>query len=445
MGYQQILAEMQAQGKPARVGIIGTGKFGTMYVSQVRKVVGCHLVAICELDPARAYWALETTNWPKEQYDCKTMEEAYRTGKTCVVTDRDEFLKSPYIDIVIDCTGKAELGVDTCLKAFRNGKSVVGVNVECDILAGPVLTAEAKKNGVIYSMAWGDQPAEIVDMVDWARTAGFEVVCAGKGTRFQPEYHQSTPETIWGYYGITAEHAAKSRMNPQMFNSFLDGTKSAIEMAAVSNATGLLPPVDGLHFPPCGADDLPRILKPKANGGVLDHSGMVEVIASEERDGRPVFRDLRFGIYVTLRGDSKYMMDCYKEYGMHTDPSGEFTCLYRPYHMIGLETNITVAQIACRHEATGCSTAFRSDVVAIAKFDIPKGTVLDGEGGFWVYGNVIPAKVSVEKGLLPLNFTEGKKVKRDIKAGEVVALADVEYDPNCTTMQIREQMKKFLV
>ena len=103
---------------------------------------------------------------------------------------------------------------------------------------------------------------------------------------------------------------------------------------------------------------------------------------------------------------------------MHTDPSGEFTCLYRPYHMIGLETNITVAQIACRHEPTGCSSAFRSDVVAVAKFDIPKGTVLDGEGGFWVYGNATPAKVSVEKHLLPLNFTEGKKVLRDIKAGE---------------------------
>ena len=123
MGYQQMLAELQAQGKPARVGIIGTGKFGTMYVSQVRKVIGCHLVAICELDPARAYWALETTKWPKEQYDCKTMEEAYKTSKTCVVTDRDEFLESPYIDIVIDCTGKAELGIDTCLKAFRRQRT----------------------------------------------------------------------------------------------------------------------------------------------------------------------------------------------------------------------------------------------------------------------------------------------------------------------------------
>jgi len=444
MGYQQMLAELQAHGKPARVGIIGTGKFGTMYVSQVRKVIGCHLVAICELDPARAYWALETTKWPKEQYSAKTMEEAYRTGKTTVITSRDELLESPYVDIIIDCTGNAELGVDTCLKAFAHGKSVVNVNVECDILAGAVLAEEAKKAGVVYSMAWGDQPAEIVDMVDWARTAGFEVVCAGKGTRFQPEYHQSTPDTIWGYYGITAEHAEKSHMRAQMFNSFLDGTKSAIEMAAVSNATGLLPPEGGLNFPPVGTDDLPRILKPKDKGGLLDHSGMVEVIASEERDGRPVFKDLRFGIYVTLHGDSPYMMDCYKEYGMHTDPTGEFTCLYRPYHMIGLETNITVAQIATRHEATGVADAFRSDVVAVAKFDIPKGTVLDGEGGFWVYGNAVPAKTSVEKHLLPLNFSANKKVLRDIKAGEVVSLNDVEYDPNCQVMQLRERMKKFI-
>lgn len=444
MSFQAKLEELYEQGKPARVGLIGTGKFGTMYVSQVRKVKGVHLVGIAELDPNRAYKAMERTMWPAEQYSAKTLEEAYNTGKTCVIDDADELIASPFIDIIIDCTGNAEMGVETDLKCIKYGKSIVNVNVEADVLAGPVIAKKAKEAGVIYSLAWGDQPAEIVDMVDWARTSGFEVVCAGKGTRFQPEYHQSTPDTVWDYYGLTAEHAAKSGMNSKMFNSFLDGTKSAIEMASVSNCTGLLPPATGLRFPPCGADDLAMVLKPQEDGGVLEHKGMLECIASEERDGRPVFKDIRFGIYVTLTGDSEYMQDCYKEYGMPTDQTGKYTSLYRPYHMIGLETNISVASIVCRNEPTGEPYAFNSDVVAIAKFDIPKGTMLDGEGGFWVYGNAIPAKVSMETKALPLNFSANKKTLRDIKAGEVISLNDVEYDPESTVMKVRAEMAKLI-
>ena len=444
MNLYTMLQERKEKGNPVRVGLIGTGKFGTMYLAQVKKVSGVHLVGIAELNVPKAYENLKRTGWPDERVDAKTLEEAYKTGKTCVVNSAEELIASPFTEIIIDCTGLAELGIQTSLNCIKNGKSIVNVNVEADILAGPVLAKRAREAGVVYSLAYGDQPAEICEMVDWARTAGFEVVCAGKGTRFQPKYHQSTPKTIWGYYGIPEEHAIKSGMNPKLFNSFLDGTKSAIEMACVSNCTGLLPPVHGLKFPPCGADHLPRILKPIADGGILEHSGMVEVVASEERDGRPVFRDLRFGIYVTLKGDSEYMQDCYKEYGMVTDETGVYTCLYRPNHMIGLETNISVATIGTRHEPTGTPKAFNADVVAVAKFDIPAGAMLDGEGGYFVYGEAVPAKTSVEKGLLPLNFTGNKKVLRDIKAGEFLSYQDIEYDPNCLTMQIRKEMAEMV-
>lgn len=444
MNYYSMLQELKAQGKPVRVGLIGTGKFGTMYLSQVRKVPGIHLVGVCELNIPKAFESLKRTMWPDEQVNAKTLEEAFKTGKTCVMNDSDELIASPFTEVIIDCTGLAELGIDTSLKCIKYGKSIVNVNVEADILAGPVLAKKAKEAGVVYSLAYGDQPAEICEMVDWARTAGFEVVCAGKGTRFQPQYHQSTPETIWGYYGIPEEHAIKSGMNPKLFNSFLDGTKSAIEMACVANCTGLLPPVDGLKFPPCGADDLPRLLKPKADGGILDHSGMVEVVASEERDGRPVYRDLRFGIYVTLKGDSEYMQDCYKEYGMVVDETGEYTSLYRPNHMIGLELNISVASIGTLHQPTGAPRTFSADVCSVAKFDIPAGTILDGEGGYHVYGEAVPAKTSVAKGLLPLNFSAKKRVLRNIKAGEYLTYADVEFDPNCLTMQMRKEMAELI-
>jgi predicted homoserine dehydrogenase-like protein len=441
MNLYHMLGELQAEGRPLRVGIIGTGKFGTMYLSQARKVHGIHLVGIAELNPQRAYDNLKTTLWPDEQVNAKTLEEAFNTGKTCVIESGDDLIASPFTQIIIDCTGNPEMGIHYTLQCCRHKKHIVNVNVEADALAGPMLAKRAREAGIVYSLAYGDQPAMICDMVDWARTAGFEVVCAGKGTRFQPRYHQSTPDTIWQHYGISPEDAKRGGMNPKVFNSFLDGTKSAIEMAAVSNATGLLPNADGLLFPACGADDLPRLLKPRADGGVLAHSGMVEVIASEERDGRPVFRDLRFGIFVTLTGDSRYMEACYREYGMATDETGKYTCLYRPYHMIGLETNISVASVGVRGEPTGFPRDFNADVVSVAKFDIPADTVLDGEGGYYVYGKVIPAGLSVKNGCLPLGFSGGKKVKRDIRAGEIIPYEAVEYDENCLTMRIRRELE----
>ena len=137
-------------------------------------------------------------------------------------------------------------------------------------------------------MAYGDQPALIAELVDWARAAGFDVVAAGKGTKYLPIYHASTPETVWGYYGLTPEQARAGGMNPQMFNSFLDGTKSAIEMAAVANATGLAPAKGGLAFPPCGVDDLPRLLRPASEGGLprAQGPGRGDLVARARRRGR---------------------------------------------------------------------------------------------------------------------------------------------------------------
>jgi predicted homoserine dehydrogenase-like protein len=181
----------------------------------------------------------------------------------------------PEIEIVIEATG--DPAADTrALGCCAHGKHVVMVNVEADALAGPLLARRAREAGIVYSLAYGDQPALICEMVDWCRAAGFDVVAAGKGTKYMPEYHESTPDTVWPYYGFTPAQVAAGDFNARMFNSFLDGTKSAIEMAAVANATGLTPAPDGLEFPPCGVDDLPRVLRPRAEGGRLHHAGQVE-------------------------------------------------------------------------------------------------------------------------------------------------------------------------
>jgi predicted homoserine dehydrogenase-like protein len=227
-----------------------------------------------------------------------------------------------------------------------------------------------------------------------------------------------------------------------MFNSFLDGTKSAIEMAALANATGLTPAPDGLAFPPCGADDLPRVLRPKADGGQLHHRGQVEVISSLERDGRPVYRDLRWGVYVTFAADGDYVRRCFKEYGLVTDPEGNVSALYRPCHLIGLELGISVASVGVRGEPTGAPTGFRGDVVATAKRDLAPGEVLDGEGGYLVYGKLMPAADSLQLGGLPLGLAHGVKLKRPVKAGAPVRWDDVEVDAGSEAVRFRREMER---
>src|SRR5215469_13247281 len=343
MNLHRLLLERAEAGHPVRVGLIGAGKFGTMFLAQALRTRGLHVMAVADLAPDRAREQLLRVGWPAERIAAPSLDQAFAKGSTAIIDDAAALIRAPQIEVVIDATGVPAAGIRHALLAIEHGKHIVMVNVEADVLAGPLLAERAAQAGVIYSMAYGDQPALIAELVDWARAAGFDVVAAGKGTKYLPIYHASTPETVWGYYGLTPEQARAGGMNPQMFNSFLDGTKSAIEMAAVSNATGLVPAKNGLAFPPCGVDDLPCLLKPTSEGGLLSHKGQVEVISSLERDTRPVFRDLRWGVYVVFEAPSDYVARCFAEYGMVTDPKGRYAALFRPYHLIGPGRAISVA------------------------------------------------------------------------------------------------------
>jgi predicted homoserine dehydrogenase-like protein len=340
-------------------------------------------------------------------------------------------------------TGSAAAGMSQTLACCEHGKHIVMVNVEADALAGPLLARRAAQAGIVYSLAYGDQPALICELVDWARAAGFEVTAAGKGTKYLPAYHASTPDTVWGHYGFTPDRVAGGDFNARMFNSFLDGTKSAIEMAAVANATGLTPAPEGLAFPPCGVDDLPRVLRPRTADGQLHHAGQVEVVSSVERDGRPVFRDLRWGVYVTFAAGSEYTRRCFAEYGLVTDDSGRYAAMYKPYHLIGLELGVSVASVALRREAPGCATGFRGDVVATAKRDLAVGEALDGEGGYTVYGRLMPATDSLSRGALPLGLAHGVKLRRPVAGGAPVCWSDVEIANNDIVAFRREMEAAF--
>jgi len=443
MNLYRLLHQRAADKKPLRVALIGAGKFGSMFLSQVRRTPGLHLVAVCDLAPQRALDSLQRVGWPAGQCAATSLAAAHKSGTTFVTDDALAVIASDAIEIAIDATGNPAAGIRHALACCEHGKHIVMVNVEADALAGPLLARRAAQAGVVYSLAYGDQPALICEMVDWARAAGFEVTAAGKGTKYLPAYHESTPDTVWGHYGFTPGMVANGDFNAQMFNSFLDGTKSAIEMAAVANATGLTPAPQGLEFPPCGVDDLPRVLRPRDAGGQLHHAGQVEVISSLERDGKPVFRDLRWGVYVTFAADSDYVRRCFHEYGLITDASGNYSAMYKPYHLIGLELGISVASVGLRREATGAATGFRGDVVATAKRDLKAGEMLDGEGGYTVYGRLMPAADSLACGGLPLGLAHGVMLTRAVAKSRAVTWNDVAAINNDAARCRREMEQSF--
>ena len=433
MNLHSLLQERAGGGQPVRVGLIGAGKFGSMFLSQVPSTRGLEVTTIADLAPDRARTACRAVGWDED-----------RIGNTHFIEDGGDLCRADAVDVVIDATGSPSAGVVHALAATENGKHIVMVNVEADVLAGPALAARARKAGVVYSMAYGDQPALVSELVDWARAAGFSVQAAGKGTKYLPAYHKVTPDGVWGHYGLTPDQAKAAGMNSQMFNSFLDGTKSAIEMAAIANGCDLGVPDRGLLFPPCGVDDLAHVLRPRDAGGILAGKGMVEVVSSLERDGRPVFRDLRWGVYVVIEAPNDYAAACFAQYGLKTDASGRFAAMYKPFHLIGLELGISVLSAALRGEPTGHSRSFRGDAVAVAKRVLKAGETLDGEGGYTVWGRLMPAAESVANKALPIGLAHGIRLKRDVAEDGLVTFDDVDDLPDTPALRMRRETEAMI-
>ena len=441
MSLHNQLKQRAADGKPIRVGLIGAGKFGSMYLSQIPRTPGVHLVGIADLSPSAARANLARVGWDPARTEAASLDSAIKDGDTHITEDWKSVVTHPGIDVVVECTGHPIAAVDHCLEAFAHGKHVVNVTVEADAFGGPLLARKAAEAGVVYSLAFGDQPAMICDLVDWARTCGFPVVAAGRGHKWLPHFCESTPETVWGNYGLTPEQAERGGLNPKMFNSFLDGSKPAIESTAVANATGLGVPSNGLLYPPASVEDIPYVTRPISEGGVLERKGMVEVISSLEPDGRKIPYDIRMGVWVTVEAETDYIKNCFEEYNAHTDPSGRYFTLYKRWHLIGLDVGLSVASVALRGEPTGVATGWRADVVATAKRDLKPGELLDGEGGYTVWGKLMPADTSVKLGGVPLGLAHDVKVVRPVAKGHIVTWADVAMDTTTRAYQLRMELE----
>ena len=445
MNLYSSLARLEKQNKPIRVGLIGAGKFGSMFLAQAARLPGIHIIGIVDLNPAVARSNLELVGWQPQRFGAASLEEASENGSTHVSDNWEKLVDHPDIEIIIEATGNPIAAVEHCLTAFRLGKHVINVTVEADAMVGYGLALKAEQAGVIYSMAYGDQPALACNLVDWARTCGFSVVAAGRGHKWLPEYRKSTPDTVWDFWGLTAEQAERGRLNPKMFNAFLDGSKPAIESAAISNATGLDAPIDGLQFPPGSIDDIPTLMRPQDEGGTLERKGMVEVVSCIQRDGTPIANDIRKGVWVCFEADTDYLRNCFEEYSVVTDPSGRYMASFNRWHLIGLELAVSIAAIGIRKEPTGYATSFRSDVAARAKRDLAVGEKLDGEGGYTVSGILRPTSVSVKNRYVPLGLAHNLKLARPVSEGVPVTWDDVECNQETLALKLRRQIEQMML
>jgi predicted homoserine dehydrogenase-like protein len=440
------LAAREAQGKPVRVGVIGAGRFGTMILCQLAAMRGMRPSAVAEISGERGMRALAHAGIPAEAVvragDTRRINEAIARGAPALTEDAQALCRSD-VDVVVEATGLPEVAAASALEGIRHGKHVVMVTVEADVLAGSVLRRAADRAGVVYTAAYGDQPALIHELYDWATALGFEVVAAGKGTKYLPAYRKAGPDGVWDRQGIGPDE--RDGLNPKMYNSFTDGTKSAIEMAAVCNMTGLRPDCRGMHFPPAGIRNLPEVLKPRRDGGILDHTGVVEVVSSIDRDGRPVPDDLRWGVYVVITSPRPYLRRCFAEYGLPVDRTGAYAAFYRPYHLVGMELPVSIARAALAHEATGASLPVPvAAVICAAKRPLAPGDVLDGEGGATVYGLVDEAEAARRGRLLPIGLSHGARVVRPVAEDGLVSLDDVSLETSGVLYALWEEQQGLL-
>ena len=409
--------KLENRKEPIRIAFIGCGKFVSMFLAQYNHLDKIQIDSIVDLNIEQA-----KRNCSNSGLDETTISEINFSKSLDEILDRN-------IEIFIEATGNPIVGTVHAVNIIKNKKHVILVNVEADITCGKYLSDIAKENEVICSMAYGDQPSLIIEQIEWARLNGFSVVCAGKGTKYHPTFEYSTPDTVWGHYGLSKERAEKeSGMNPKMFNSFLCGDKSAIEMCAVSNAADLKCPSNGLTFPPIGVYDIAKKLIPKQEGGLIDFDGQVEVISSIDLDKNDIPNDLRWGVYIVIKAKNEYVKNCFKDYGMVTDSSGNYSAIWRPYHYIGLELAQSIYSIALDNRATGFTKNYNADVASYAKKDLKIGDKLDGEGGFCARGKLITSQKSKDEKILPLGLTDNAILKKNINKDQVIRLDDVELN-----------------
>jgi len=442
------LRELENDGTPIKVGVIGAGFFGCSTIGQVSRIPGIIVSLIADIDKEKAVrgFAKFSRRKPKDIVEVKDADTAnhYLEKNVPVITTSSQTLIESDIDVILESTGVPEVAAKHAYDAISRGKNIVMATVEAECVVGPLLAKLAKERNVVYSQAYGDQPALICELYDWAVSSGLKVVAAGEGTAARLEWRHATPEDALQRFGFTRDEAKRLKMNPKMYNTFLDTTKCAVEMVAVCNATGLKPDIRGMHFPLGSVKEVPRLLSLKKDGGILENEGVIEVITRVRPDGRRIRNDIRWGVFVVVTSDSRDVRGLFKTYEAPRGRRGKNALVYRPFHWAGLEASISLIRAALYHEPTGVPlpTAPSAEVLTAAKKILKPGDVLDGGGGYTCYGLAERADVARQENLLPLGLAEGVRVVKRVPPDGVISHDDVELNEESFLLKLRRIQDK---
>ncbi|MCZ6677390.1 MAG: NAD(P)-dependent oxidoreductase [Candidatus Poribacteria bacterium] len=441
--FSSILAQRAAENNPIRVGIIGAGKFGGGLVAQLSRTPGMEAVAIADINLDHAKHAYTASDVPAETLravqSAEEMNDAIHNGKRAIAEDGLLVTHSDLVDVVVEATGIPEVGARMAYHALTHKKHLVMVNVETDVTVGPLLNRIADSAGVVYTLVDGDQPGVTMNIVEWAKTLGFEIVAAGRGTVFYGDDRTGTPDTVPERFGFSEEVIKRRTINLKMFNSFRDGSKAQIEMTALANMAGLVPDVRGMHEPSVNTADIARAFSLREEGGILNRQGVVELANSVAEDGKTMLEaPLRMGVFAVIRTDHPFIQEDLTGYHLHSGGDGKNFLLYRPYHLVAVEAPISIAKAALYGQPTGAPLPRPvAEVITVAKRDLKQGEQLDGSGGYTVNGLIEKAEIARAENLLPLGLASGVKLKQNVTKGTTITYDMVELDENSFVLKLR--------
>ena len=437
------LAKRASENNPIRVGIIGTGKFGAGLVAQLSQMEGVETSAIADINLAHAKHAYTAscvaTDAIKVVNNIEGLNEVIHSGKRAITEDGLLLPQSDLIDVVVEATGIPEVGARMAYHTLTHNKHLVMVNVEADVTIGPYLSRLADTAGVVYTLVDGDQPGVTMNIVDWAKTLGFEIVAAGRGTVFYGDDREGTPDTVPERFGFSQEMIERRTINLKMFNSFRDGTKAQVEMTALANMTGLPPDVRGMHEPSLNISEIAPAFSLQEEGGLLSQHGVVELANSIADDGvTPLDSPLRMGVFVVIRTDHPFIQEDLVGYHLHPGGNGKNFLLYRPYHLVAVAAPISIIKAALHGQPTGTPlTKPTAEVITVAKRHLKQGEILDGGGGYTVNGLIEKAETAHSENLLPLGLAPGAKLKQDLTKGAAITYDMVTLDEDSFILKLR--------
>lgn len=435
IGLNGELAAREAEGRPVRIGLIGAGQMGTDVVAETRMMQGIDVVVTADIDADRArdaYGIALVDAGTNHRYDvvqarsAAEADAAVAAGKRVYATDYRVVTGMSEIDVLLEATGVPEIGARAALQAVRKGHHLAMMNVETDITVGPILRRYAEEKGVLYALAAGDEPAACKELYDFADALGFTIVAAGKGKNNPLDRHAKPTDEAW------ATEAARRGLSPNMLIEFVDGSKTMVEMAAVSNATGLVPDVRGMHGPVTHRDILERVFCLEEDGGILNRVGVVDFGVGKVAPG----------VFLIVRTDHPRLREAMILRDMGKGP---YYTLFRPFHLCSIEVPLTCAMLVIRGQSNMVPLdRLVSEVFAVAKRDLAPGDELDGIGGTTFYSLIDTYETAAEERLLPIGLAKQARVVRPVAIDQPITYDDVELHEPSTILALRRLQDRWM-